>query len=372
MSSGDRGFAEVALVDSGRDPLRQVRRAMEAAGWENAIPSGCEIALKPNLGWDLFLPGAVTSPLIVEGVVQVLRDRARKIYLVEADQVLVDCETALGQTRMDRLCRRYNLEWINLSREPLREVKVENPLHLPALRLREILTRTVLVTVPVMKTHNKTVLSGAIKNQWGCLPTFRHNYHPVVHEVLRDLATVLPPAFCVMDATVALEGNGPKSGIPRICNLILASSDPVALDTVSGELMGVDHLPIRHLQLCAEAGIGVHDRARIRVINEDRREVTDLPRFDFRLARHNTVSLVETILRGSMARRLIFETPVLDLLCLGAKAWYLIWYYLIKGRRLRDWAIAASPYGSQWASTPPPSEAGDGAGEAVSSVRNKS
>jgi uncharacterized protein (DUF362 family) len=354
MDQRDARAALVAVVETGDDVPAAVGRAMEAAHWRDFVPEGASIALKPNLGWDLFLPGAVTSPLVVEGVVRKLKERASSITLVEADQVLVNCEKAIRQTRMDEICARHGLEWVNLSRSPFRNVPVPRPLQIASLDLPEILTRSVLVTVPVMKTHNKTVLSGAIKNQWGCLPKFRHNYHPVVNEVLRDLSTVLRPAFSVLDATVALEGNGPKSGRPRVCNLVLAGGDPVAVDTVSAQIMALDRFRIRHLELCAEAGVGTHEPARIRTVDGNGAERTELPRFHFTPARHNAVSWVETALRSTVARRLIFESPLLQPFCWGARLWYFVWYYLGKGTRLRDQAIRESPYGDQWRRTEAP------------------
>jgi len=47
---------------------------MESAGWQDAIPRGADVALKPNLGWDLLLPGSTTSPWVLEAVVQTIRD----------------------------------------------------------------------------------------------------------------------------------------------------------------------------------------------------------------------------------------------------------------------------------------------------------
>jgi uncharacterized protein (DUF362 family) len=335
-------------VDAREEILDAVAAAMTAIDWREAIPRGAPVAIKPNLGWDLFMPGAVTSPRVVEGVIRVIRDWAGPLYLVEADQVLVDCERALRQTRMDRLCREYGVTWVNLSREPFTRVPVPEPLAVAQLDLPEILTRTHLVTVPVLKTHNKTRLTGAIKNQWGCLPTFRHNYHPVVSEALCDLARVLRPALAVMDGTVGMEGDAPKSGRPRICNLVLASRDPVALDTIAAEIMALDDAPIRHLELCERAGIGIHERSRIRVVGRGGAPVAAVPRLPFARARHNPVSWIEQALRASLVRRLVFETPLLRLPCLGARLWYLGWYHLGPGRGLRDAVMKAYPHADQW------------------------
>jgi len=338
----------VSLVETGAGVGNAVAHAMEAAGWRAAIPRGADVAIKPNLGWNMLLPGAITSPLVVEGVIRVLQGWAGKLHLVEADQVVVRCEDALRKTGLDRICARYGVEWINLSRTPFARVAVPDPLVVTELEIPEVLTRTVLVSVPVMKTHNKTVLTGAIKNQWGCLPKFRHNYHPVVDEVLCDLARVVRPAFTVLDGTVALEGNGPKSGRPRVCNLILAGRDPVAVDAVSARIMKLERFPIRHLELAAQAGVGVADVAHIRIVDGEGELRTRIPQFDFVPARHNTVSWLETALRSSVARRLVFESPLLVPMCWGARFWYFLWYYLFVGRRLRAQVERADPAATAW------------------------
>src|SRR5262249_1713815 len=154
---------------------------------------GAPVALKPNLGWDLFLPGAVTSPWVVEGVVRTIRGWVGEIFVVESDQVVVDVEKAFRISRLDRVCADNGLRWVNVTPEPLRTVPLPSGRVLKELSVPEILLRTRLITIPVMKTHNKTVITGAIKNQWGCLPMFRHNYHLVLNAALADINTVVRP-----------------------------------------------------------------------------------------------------------------------------------------------------------------------------------
>ena len=73
------------------------------------------------------------------------------------------------------------------------------------------------------------------------------------------------PALAVMDGTVGLEGNGPKSGRPRVVDRVLCSSDPVALDTIQAIMMGIDPATVVHLAKCAARGIGTNQRDRIEV-----------------------------------------------------------------------------------------------------------
>jgi len=325
--------------------IASVQRAMELAQWRDCIPRGAEVALKPNLGWDLFLPGAITSPWALEGVVRTIRDWVGKIFVVESDQVVVDVEKAFHLSRIDRLCREYDLTWVNMTRSEMRTVPLPNGRVLKELQVPEILLRTKLVTVPVMKTHNKTVITGAIKNQWGCLPMFRHNYHLVLDAALADINTVARPCFAVMDATIGLEGNSPKSGIPKVVNRMLASGDAVALDAVAAKLMGFDPAQIGHLAECVAAGLGTANLGNITTVGDDDLSLN----LRFIPAHHNVVSWFELVLRRRPSlRRLFFDTPLFGLCCKATLVYYDIWYYLLGIGRARKDRMLATAYGEQW------------------------
>jgi uncharacterized protein (DUF362 family) len=320
-----------------------VRRALDGAQWTHAVPAGADVSLKVNLGWDLFIPGSITSPVVAEALIESMRDHVGTIYMVESDQVLEDVEKAFHDSGMADVCRRTGVRWVNMTRGLTSPHDEPGNVVLKRIDVPQILKDTVLVTVPVMKTHAKTRLSGAIKNQWGCIGKMRHEYHLVLDDALADLNLVMRPALALMDGTVALEGNGPKSGRPRVADLILCSQDPVALDTVQALVMGLEPATVAHLARCAERGIGTNDPDRIEVVGAPLAEV----RRSFAPAGHNAVSLVETLLRKSFLKRLFFDTPIFDLCLVGAKLYYRLW---TRRAGRAPWAeILAHPvYGPQW------------------------
>ena len=65
----------------------------------------------------------------------------------------------------------------------------------------------------------------------GLLREVRHYAHKYMHEVLVDLMYMQrelhPGVFTVMDGTIAGDGAGPRTMIPRVKNLLLAASDSV-------------------------------------------------------------------------------------------------------------------------------------------------
>lgn len=334
----------VSLVNAPAGQVQEkVREAMELARFQEFIPKGEPIALKPNLGWDILIPGAVSAPWVVEGVINVLKEYASELYVVESDQVVVNVEDAVRKTRIFEICQKTGVPWVNMSKGKF--VRSEDPkrLVLHHIYLPEILTRSHLVTLPLMKTHNKSTVTGAIKNQWGCLQTLRHNFHPVLSQALVDLNSILQPKFAVMDGTIGLEGNGPKSGFPKEMGLVLASGDLVALDATAAQIMGFDPRQIEHLMLCEQHGLGTANPAEIEVVGEN----LEAHRTPFLGAHHNAVSGLEVIFRSSFMRWLVFDTPIFNLMTWGARRYYDLWD-MAYGRSLRQAVFDNSPYAPQW------------------------
>jgi hypothetical protein len=171
----------------------------------------------------------------------------------------------------------------------------------------------------------------------------RHEYHLVLDDAIADLNAVLRPRFAVMDATVGLEGNGPKSGNPRVADRVLASADLVALDAVQAATMGIEPASVAHLGRCASRGLGTSSLVDVDVRGLD----PSRDRVPFRVAKHNAVSLVENLLRRSQWKPLFFNTPLFKVCLLGAKVYYRLWTAR-HARRCWDEVLAHPFYGPLW------------------------
>ncbi len=339
-----RASAPVALRRTAPSPERiaeDVLAALQDAEWTRFVDDGADVSLKPNLGWDKPLPGAISAPWVVEGVILALRERAGSIVVVESDQVVMRSEDALRASGLDRVCARHGIRFVNMSHGTFVRSVDPSKHVLRDVMIPEVLTRTQLVTLPVLKTHNKTTITGALKNQWGCLQTLRHEFHLVLSEALADVNSLVQPRLAVMDGTVGLEGDGPKAGVPREMGLVLASANLVGLDAVAARVMGYDPDEVDHLQWCADVGLGA-----VRGFETRGASVEDVAA-RFRDARHNAVSWLELVLRRSFMRRLVFHTPLFRLMCWGARRYYDVWNVTV-GRGRRQRFLATSAYAAQW------------------------
>lgn len=73
-------------------------------------------------------------------------------------------------------------------------------------------------------------------------------HSPSTHKSVVDVCTYKRPDLCVVDAVDALCGMH-LAGTKKKLNLILASFDPVAVDTVGSKLLGHDPDKIEYLKL---------------------------------------------------------------------------------------------------------------------------
>jgi len=100
-----------------------------------------------------------------------------------------------------------------------------------------------------MKTHLYMHVTGAVKNHFGIIPGLsKVGFHAKLFDkerfadMLLDLSLYVAPRLTIMDAVLAMEGEGPgASGTPRHVGLLLASTSDLALDVAAGEIMGLPH-----------------------------------------------------------------------------------------------------------------------------------
>jgi uncharacterized protein (DUF362 family)/NAD-dependent dihydropyrimidine dehydrogenase PreA subunit len=97
-----------------------------------------------------------------------------------------------------------------------------------------------------LKTHTYMGMTGAIKNHFGIIPGLaKPGYHAKLHDTARfadmllDLAAYVAPRVSIMDGVVGMEGDGPNAGEPRHIGLLLAARNPLALDVVASEIIGL-------------------------------------------------------------------------------------------------------------------------------------
>jgi len=271
--------AKVAVV---RCPDYDISRVREAVEWGINLVGGCtslavpgeKIILKPNLlAADPPEKCVTTHPAVFQAVAAVFQ--AAGISLSYGDS------PALGST--ERAARRAGImsaaQEINL---PLADFRNGSEVTFSAgaqnkkfFIAQGVLEADGLISIAKLKTHGLTKLTGAIKNQFGCIPgVLKGEFHvklPQVDDFARmlvDLNLMLRPRLYVMDGIMAMEGNGPRGGSPRPMGVLLFSTDAVALDATVCRLVNLYPEDIPTLKHGQAMGLGTYMTENIDIVGD--------------------------------------------------------------------------------------------------------
>ncbi len=235
--------------------------------YESALAGYKKVLIKVNfittMTWDT---GATTDPIVVEAIIQKLKELPVDIFVVESDATITNADKAFEVTGMGEMCKRNSVQFLNLRHEKNKvKIKIPNGETLKDITVPRIVTESAIISAAKMKTHMATKVTLGMKNMFGLLPDkFKAKYHAKgISKVIVDINTVLKPHLTVIDGFVAMEGRGPTDGSPVKMDLIIAGKDPVATDATAARVMGIDPHEISHIRTAHQKSLGNIDNIEI-------------------------------------------------------------------------------------------------------------
>jgi len=276
--------------------------ATSEIAWQKILSNyrpGDRIAIKINVN-DIYkeLHGFYTSPIVVASIILYLKD---SLDIPEQNIMVYDCARGIPDPYRKRVGYQVDFVegnpttfWRKIRKRITKNLAIPDPdkkiaMHVPVhdeqgnavncylpVCLSEVKH---IINVPIFKSHQFILASGALKNHYGTVrfsdginnPKYLHP--PIIHEAIADLNAhpdiMSKTRLVIMDA---LFGRlTPKGGKPQPWqifgnqnpNRLFISCDPVALDTVSSgyvreELIRRKEtvLSDQYLELAEKAGIG--------------------------------------------------------------------------------------------------------------------
>jgi uncharacterized protein (DUF362 family) len=354
--------AKVAVLrTSPESVLDDYERLMHLAESDRFLPKDRDTLVKLNLSWTKYFPACSSEPWQVEGVVRTLLKDGfprERLLPVENKTVVTNPRKGARNNKWLPVLEKYGLGFTSLP-----EVEWEvHAFRSPLLKLNDIFPEGILIPkmfvgknvlhLPTVKTHGHSTTTGAVKNAFGgLLRECRHYAHKYIHEVLVDLLTMQrelhPSLFSVMDGTVCGDGAGPRTMIPRVKNLILASGDSLAIDAVAARIMGFEPMSIPFIRIAHERGLGVGDPAEIEIVGED---VSGL-NFGFKSRRSFVIWGDQMIRKGFLRslEKILLHSPLVFWAPLASNVYHdLMWYPTIGRRRIRK--FMKTEWGTLWKS----------------------
>ena len=271
--------SKVALVRCDTYDQKAVYEAVQKGlnligGVSSLVKSGERIVMKPNVLYGTNPEkGVSTHPSVLRAVGMLLKEAGASVFYGDSPS-FGRAESHMKRAGLKQVADELAIQLADFDKG--RTVSHKGSLLIKSFVIANgVLDSDGLVNLPKLKTHPLVRFTGAVKNQFGCVPgLLKSQYHVKLPDpydfatMLVDLNTLVRSRFCVMDGIVAMEGNGPRSGKLRELNVLLFSSDPIALDATACRIMNLDPEVVPTSKLGEKAGLGTYHSDNIELVGE--------------------------------------------------------------------------------------------------------
>jgi uncharacterized protein (DUF362 family) len=262
-------------IAKGKTRYDAVKRALEYIREDIAkdVFGKNSLIIKPNLV-SSYVQLAVTHVDTVKAIIDFIRQYYGGKILV-AEGSASDTLTAYKNFDYTKLAREREIELFDLNQDNYREIMVYNDRYdeIPVRIAEKVLESDYRISAAVLKTHDTVIATLSIKNVVvGSIIRYdKHRIHQgykAINLNIYKIAKYVWPNLAIIDGYTAMEGNGPVSGTPVDMGTVIASTDPLAADTVGAYIMGFDPDDIGYLYYIKMAGMGEGDIDKIEIVGE--------------------------------------------------------------------------------------------------------
>lgn len=310
----DSSTPQIALIKCESYDLRNVRESLERGinllgGINKFIKKGDKIILKPNLLVPSSMDSAVTThPAVFRAAGEILSDAGSELLWGDSPAVGMP-SIAARQSGILSEAARLGAKQADFNRSEWKSFP-QGGQNKGFGIARGILESDGVISLPKMKTHGLMKITGAIKNQFGCLPGLQKGkYHlkfknrSEFARMLIDLDGLVAPRLYIMDGIVAMEGQGPRSGDRKKMNLIIIGTNAWAVDSIFARLIGIKPSLVPCLAEIEKLSPGFSTN--IGILGDPIEELADN---SFKIDRSPVLEPTETVLKR-FARNLIIKKP---------------------------------------------------------------
>lgn len=279
------------------------------------IPKNSKVLLKPNF-LSVIEKGSpvITHYAVFEAVVRIVKEYTDDIAFGDSPGS-GDTRKAAEKSGLMEVAERYGVKFVDFNEEV--HVELANPLMYKFWNVSKAAYEAdVVITLPKLKTHAMMYYTGAVKNQFGCVPgSQKAAWHTKLPDavnfskMLLDLNSVVKTSFAILDGIVAMEGNGPRNGTPKKMDTLIMGKCLTAVDSTAVRLIGYDNvLAVPHLKVAHDTNYGAVLPEEIEILGE---KVEDMKCKNFRLSRNAKVVNFLTPSLNNFVASLTAPNPVL-------------------------------------------------------------
>ena len=233
------------------------------------VKPGAEVIVKPNIcaASHSFEYASTTNPEVVATIVRMCLEAGAKGVRVMDFPFGGTAEQAYARSGIGEAVKAAGGEMEIMSNLKYGDVAIPNGRDLKTCKIyRDALDpNVVLINVPIAKHHGTSGITMGMKNLMGLIQN-RQAIHMNLHQRIADLSSAVRPTLTVLDAVRILTANGPTGGnlndVKKL-DTVIASTDPVAVDSYGATLFGKQGSDLGYIRNAAAMGLGVMDLSQV-------------------------------------------------------------------------------------------------------------
>lgn len=241
-------------------------KALDMLPMNEIIRGGDRVVITPN--WVKDKPpstGVVVGPNTLQRLIRYVKNFNPARIIIATGSGGDPTPAVMTSVGYDKVINEEKVEFIDLNYGPYINLELGHK-YIRETKINDLINNMdVLISFTQLKHHEEATMSAGMKNvtlSWP--PSEIHGFpkkklgiHEDLHGFILSMAQRIPIDLTIVSADKAMIGTGPSDGkVVNSQGLILAGTDPVAVDTIAARLLGFLPQGISYLYQAYKSGVG--------------------------------------------------------------------------------------------------------------------
>lgn len=254
---------------------RSLEKSLDLLPIDEIIQKGDKVIITPNWVKDgQAKDGVVVGPKTLQRLIQYVKRKEPSIIYIATGSGGMETPQVMTNVGYDKVIKEENVEFVDMNYGPFVELKLDHPI-IKTTPINKIVNEAdVIISFTQLKYHEEATVTASIKNiAMGYPPASVHGFpkkntgiHEDLHGFIRSFIKKVPIDLAIISLDKAMIGTGPIFGqAVDTPGLIIASTDPVAADSVGARLLGFLPQGVSYLYGLYKDGFGEADPANMTI-----------------------------------------------------------------------------------------------------------
>lgn len=269
----------IVAITKGITEGSSIEKALDFLPIEKIIKKGDKVIITPNWVKDKSpKDGVVVGPKTLKKLIQYVKTKEPSQIIIATGSGGEKTSKVMSSVGYDKVIEEENVAFVDMNYGPFIDLELNHEI-IKSTPINEVIKDAdVIISFTQLKYHEEATVTAAIKNiAMGYPPASIHGYpkkqtgiHEDLHGFIRSFAKKVPIDLSIISLDKAMIGTGPTNGkAVDTPGLIIASTDPVAADSIGSRLLGFLPQAVCYLYGLYKDGLGEVKPENMKILGMD-------------------------------------------------------------------------------------------------------